>query len=242
MKKKQKIAKRTTIRWGILVLVALGIIVVTVALYMLVFRVDGSTSYCANSITCANNLTGEFEPGKTSMFMGHTVSLPPSLAMIQTPPRRVLGDTTEKKHIYVDLSTQTLTAYEGKNVVMTYPVATGKWNRTPTGDFYIWVKLRYTRMSGGDPADGTYYNLYNVPYTMFFYNDETPKSLGFSVHGAYWHNNFGHPMSHGCVNMRPEDAGKLFEWADPVSSDKITYASQEHPGTMVTITGATPEE
>lgn len=198
-------------------------------------------SYCANSITCIKDLTGDFEPEASSTFMGHKVALPQSLANIQIQ-KRVLGDTTETKHIVVDLSTQQLTAYQGKAVVMAFPVSTGKWNRTPTGDFRIWVKLRYTRMSGGNPADGTYYNLYNVPYTMFYYNADVPKERGFSLHGAYWHNNFGHPMSHGCVNLRPEDAGKLFEWADPVSDEKITYATSEQPGTLVTVLGESPDE
>ena len=211
-----------------------------VALYMLLFRVDG-TAYCANSISCVNDLTGSFQPGKTSTFMGERVALPSSLTNLQKSSR-VLGETTAVKHIYVDLSTQTLTAYEGSNVAMSFPIASGRWHPTPTGDFHIWIKLRYTHMEGGDQADGTYYNLYNVPYTMFFYNDQVPKSAGFSLHGAYWHNNFGHPMSHGCVNIRPEDAGKLFDWADPVTATTTTYATADHPGTLVTITGETPDE
>lgn len=218
---------------GILLLVAVGA-------YAFVSG-NKATSVCANSVSCINDLSGTFEKGKGSTFMGRTVMLPESLTDL-AKPRRVLGDTTVTKHIFVDLSTQMLTAYEGTNVVMSFPVATGRWSPTPTGDFHIWVKLRYTHMEGGNPADGTYYNLYNVPYTMFYYNDEVPKAKGFSLHGAYWHNNFGHPMSHGCVNIRPEDAGKLFDWADPVNTDKITYASTDHPGTLVTITGITAEE
>jgi lipoprotein-anchoring transpeptidase ErfK/SrfK len=52
---------------------------------------------------------------------------------------------------------------------------------------------------------------------MFYSNNEIPQSAGFSIHGAYWHNNFGHPMSHGCVNMKTTDAKKLFEWVDDPS-------------------------
>ena len=198
-------------------------------------------SVCANSVSCINDLSGTFEKNKGSTFMGRTVSLPSSLADL-AKPKRVLGDTTAAKHIFVDLSTQMLTAYEGTSVVLSFPISSGRWHPTPTGDFHIWVKLRYTHMEGGNPADGTYYNLYNVPYTMFFYNDEVPASAGFSLHGAYWHNNFGHPMSHGCVNIRPEDAGKLFDWADPVSTGTTTYATPDHAGTVVTITGVTPDE
>ena len=88
-------------------------------------------------------------------------------------------------------------------------------------------------MSGGSGDD--YYDLPNVPYVMFFSNDEVPASLGFSLHGTYWHNNFGHPMSHGCVNMKTTDVAKLYEWATPVADSNITHATQDNPGTKVTI-------
>ncbi len=222
--------------------VILAIVLIIMAFVSTWLRMHRATAYCANSVSCIRDLTGQFEPGKGGVFMGHQVNLPASLAALREP-RRVLGDTTASKHIFVDLSTQRLTAYEGNAVVMSFPISSGRWHVTPTGDFRIWIKLRYTHMEGGSKADDTYYNLYNVPYTMFFYNDEVPKSAGFSLHGAYWHNNFGHPMSHGCVNIRPEDAGKLFEWADPVSSGgNTTYPTPENPGTLVTITGTTPDE
>ncbi len=76
-----------------------------------------------------------------------------------------------------------------------------------TGLFHVYVKYRYANMTG--PG----YNLPNVPYVMYFYKD-------YGLHGTYWHNNFGHPMSHGCVNFRTEDAGWLYNWASvgtPVS-------------------------
>jgi hypothetical protein len=76
---------------------------------------------------------------------------------------------------------------------------------------------------------------------MFYYNDEVSKGQGYSIHGAYWHNNFGYPMSHGCVNMRPEDAEKIYNWVDPVTDGRITYASEQNPGTIVTVHGKAPE-
>ena len=63
-------------------------------------------------------------------------------------------------------------------------------------------------MSGGSRAAGTYYNVPNVPWVQYFYAD-------YSIHGADWHNDFGRPVSHGCVNMRVEEARWLFEWAEP---------------------------
>lgn len=85
---------------------------------------------------------------------------------------------------------------------------------TPKGDFTPWIKVTLTRMTGGDRRLGTYYDLPNVPNVIFFYNSQYPKSKGYSIHGAYWHNNFGTPMSHGCVNVRPSDMVGLYHWAD----------------------------
>lgn len=112
-----------------------------------------------------------------------------------------------EKWIQVDLSDQKIYMREGDKIVGEFLVSTGKWAPTPTGEFRIWTKLRYTRMSGGSKALGTYYNLPNVPYVMYY-------DRGYGIHGAYWHNNFGNPMSHGCTNMKPEEAGIVFAWAD----------------------------
>lgn len=201
--------------------------------------------FCANAISCIKDLSGEKESATTGTFMGKTVAVPGEsktdvYAFNET--RAVLGETTKKaeKRIYVDLSNQRLYAYEGNNLIYNFPVSTGKWNVTPTGDFRIWVWLRYTRMSGGSKALGTYYNLPNVPYTMFYYNEKISKSAGYSLHGAYWHNNFGQPMSHGCVNMREEDVAKIFYWTNPTAKG-TTYPTTENPGTLVTVYGTTPK-
>ena len=60
---------------------------------------------------------------------------------------------------------------------------------------------------------------------------------GYALHGAYWHNNFGQPMSHGCVNFRPAEAKKLFEWADPIIPEGRTQvtATADNPGTLVVV-------
>ncbi len=107
--------------------------------------------------------------------------------------------------IYVDLSDQTVTAYQGVIPVFQTSTSTGL-PRTPTvtGEFSIYVKYESTRMRGGYGA--SYYDLSNVPHTMYFYQ-------GYGLHGAYWHNNFGTPMSHGCVNLSLPDAELLFNWA-----------------------------
>jgi len=182
-------------------------------------------------------------------FHGRQVT-PPKLAELQ-PDQSVLGVNnlpiidTLNKHIEVDLTKQKVYAYEGERKVFEFPVSTGKWAPTPTGEFTIWTKIRSTLMHGGDPKLGTYYYLPNVPYVMFFYNDEVPKMRGFSLHGTYWHDNFGHPMSHGCINMKSSDAKILYEWAFPQITDPkawSTLASAQNPGTAIVIYGETPKE
>ncbi len=105
------------------------------------------------------------------------------------------------KWIDVNLTRQRLYAYVGTQLVRAFVVSTGvPAYPTVTGTYRIYVKYRYTDMAG--PG----YYLPNVPYTMYFY-------LGYGIHGTYWHNNFGVPMSHGCINMRTDEAGWLFNWA-----------------------------
>lgn len=197
---------------------------------------------CANSISCISDLSGKKEENNEGVFMGQKVVSPEvddSLYAL-SDVSNVLGETSgDYKRIQVDLTNQRLYAFEGTTKIFDFPVSTGKWNKTPTGDFRIWIWLRYTRMSGGNQAAGTYYNLPNVPYTMYYYNDVTPKAWGYSLHGAYWHDNFGNPMSHGCVNMRIEDAGKIFYWTNPLVKN-VAYATAENPGTLITVYGTTP--
>ena len=108
---------------------------------------------------------------------------------------------SDKRWIQIDLSSQRLIAWEGTQPVYAVIVSTGK-RSTPTvsGTFAVKTKLRSTRMTG--PG----YDVSNVPYTMYYYR-------GFAVHGAYWHNRFGTPVSHGCVNVAVNHAKWLFNWA-----------------------------
>lgn len=169
--------------------------------------------------------------GLIFFYQTHPIKAPVALTKAKN---EVMGAKTElNKHIYVDLSAQRLYAYEGNNLVYFFYISSGKWRPTPTGEFKIWIKLRSTRMVGGDKSLGTHYDLPNVPYTMFYYNDHVAKEDGYSLHGAYWHNNFGHPMSHGCINISPTDAEKLFKWAN--------QEDDKDPGTLITIYGISPE-
>ena len=175
-------------------------------------------------------------------------AVPPSIASLQQKSK-VLGDTTssgsEEKRIEVDLTHQKVYAFEGNTKVYEFIISSGKWGRTPTGEFRIWTKVKSQLMKGGDPAIHTYYYLPNVPWVMFFYNDQIPKMRGFSFHGTYWHDNFGYPMSHGCVNMRTSEAKLLYDWASPTVTNEVAWstpATDENPGTRVIIYGEAPTE
>lgn len=113
--------------------------------------------------------------------------------------------------IDVDLTNQAVYAYEGDVVVNSFIVSTGTWlTPTVTGQYHIYVKYRSAKMSG--PG----YYLPNVPYIMYFYK-------GYGLHGTYWHNNFGTPMSHGCVNLRTDEAAWLYEWASVGTLVNVHY-------------------
>ncbi len=185
----------------------------------------------------------DYDPSLSgAVFNNSPISIPTYTANVPLPPK-VLGESTGEKIIYVDLANQRLYAYEGNNLVYNFLVSTGKWGRTPTGTFRIANKFRFIKMSGGSAALHTYYYLPNVPYTMFFGNSQIPASRGFSLHGTYWHNNFGHPMSHGCVNMKTSEAGILYNWADPELPEGKSsgVATKDNPGTPVIIFGTTPK-
>jgi LysM repeat protein len=105
------------------------------------------------------------------------------------------------KWIEVDLSSQRVYARSGNTVVKSFVVSTGTSQYpTVTGRFRVYAKYSSTTMSG--PG----YYLPGVPWTMYYYK-------GYAIHGTYWHNNFGRPMSHGCINMRTGDAAWLYSWA-----------------------------
>ena len=192
------------------------------------------------------SLDGSYNPHETTgEYLGESVDVPSveeTTTLSQAEAEQsVLGVNDEQKRIEVDLTTQRLYAFEGDQKVYDFLISSGKWGRTPTGEFRIWGKFKYAKMSGGQGS--TYYYLPNVPFIMYFANDEIPAYRGFGLHGTYWHDNFGHPMSHGCINMKTEEAEQLFYWAQPTTEDKnYTRASDENPGTRIIIYGKAPLE
>lgn len=108
---------------------------------------------------------------------------------------------SKQRWIEIRLATQRLIAWEGKTPVHAVIVSTGKAaTPTPKGVFEIQTKYRFARMQGDD------YDVPDVPFTMYY-------SGGYAIHGAYWHRQFGTPVSHGCVNVAPDHAEWLFNWA-----------------------------
>ena len=109
------------------------------------------------------------------------------------------------KWVDVNLTTQSMVVYEGQTPVLTSRVSTGL-GRTPTvtGTYRVYLKYRSQTMRG--TILGERYEVPNVPDVMYFFS-------GYALHGAYWHNNFGRPMSHGCVNLPLGIAKQLFQWA-----------------------------
>ena len=125
-----------------------------------------------------------------------------------------------EKRIEISLALQTLTAFEGDRIMLRTPISSGVRNtgaaglptETPTGSFNINSKLPAKYMGDNRLTDtlGDRY-LPGVPWTTFF------AEGGYAIHGAYWHNNFGAPMSRGCVNVRPHEAQWLYRWMTPLA-------------------------
>ncbi len=111
-----------------------------------------------------------------------------------------IRQVSQPRWIEIDLSEQRLRAWEGKKLVYSYRISGGKRSTpTPIGRFRINSKYRTHRMRGRG------YNIPDVPYAMYFYR-------GYAIHGAYWHNRFGTPVSHGCVNLPVKQARRLYNW------------------------------
>ncbi len=143
-----------------------------------------------------------------------------------------ISPDVEDKHIVVKVrwGEQMLSCYEGNSEVYFCRVSTGKaTGATPLSavaspGFPIWRKLHSLHMSGGTNEEG--WDLPGIGWTSLFHGE------GVAIHSTYWHNNFGEPMSHGCVNVCPEDAKWIFRWTHP----QVPFDTGDND---VTITGET---
>jgi lipoprotein-anchoring transpeptidase ErfK/SrfK len=136
------------------------------------------------------------------IYVGQVLEVPGASTSVTTETdRKTESRGSGARWIDINLSEQSLTAYEGDTPVFGTPVSTGiKGHRTPEGEFAIEWMMEWDDMSG----DGYY--LPDVPYVMYFADY-------LAIHGTYWHNNFGYPMSHGCVNLPTSAARWLYNWA-----------------------------
>lgn len=148
-----------------------------------------------------------------TIFSGQVLTIPNPTA---TPPADYSAPAPTNvvdngKMILVELSKQTITAYENGAAVKSVIVSTGLPG-TPTvqGDYYIYSKLPSQTMYG--PG----YYLPGVPWVMYFYQ-------GYAIHGTYWHNNFGQPMSHGCVNLPSDEAQWFYDFAPMGTLVRVVY-------------------
>ncbi len=185
-----------------------------------------------------SDLSGEFDPTDNFAFFESKKLEVPALAFDNSITQdNVLGATVEEKWIDVDLSEQRLRAWEGETLFLETPISSGlPWWPTPQGEFRIWIKLRATKMEGGE--GDYYYYLPNVPWVMFFENEKIPGWRGFGLHGTYWHDDFGTPRSHGCVNLPNEVAEKLYYWVGPNfenSKSSVARSNDNNQGTRIVI-------
>ena len=118
--------------------------------------------------------------------------------------------STSTKLIIVDRSDQKMYAYDDEELFMMATTSTGlDLTPTPRGTFTIFKKMPSRYMQGPLPnISDDYYDLPGVPWTMYF------TEAGAAIHGAYWHNKFGTQHSHGCVNLEPDTAQVIYNWAE----------------------------
>jgi hypothetical protein len=141
-----------------------------------------------------------------------------------------------ERWIDVDLETQIVTAYEGRAPVFATLVSTGVGREssetaTPKGVHRVWAKLASTDMTNLENEEALrYYAMQEVPWVLFF-------RKGYGLHGAFWHGSFGRVRSHGCVNLTPVDARRLFDWAGPhlPAGWTAVLPTDYDPGTLVRV-------
>ena len=154
------------------------------------------------------------------------------------PPEELSGISPdvpdEDKSIVVSLPEQLLVAYEGNRPVFVADISSGvgkgkrSWASTPVGSFTTFFKRPAGHMSGGDGVS-SYYDLPGVPWTSYLDRN------GISIHGTYWHNDYGKPHSHGCINLTSEHAKWIFRWTTPTVPTGKRFIYKPGTGTQVTV-------
>lgn len=133
------------------------------------------------------------------------------------------------KRIEIDIKNQMLTCFEGENAVFSTATASGlSGHVTPRGKYRVLYKRPTDYMIGGSGDD--YYNLPGVPFPTYF------TWSGIAIHGTYWHNDYGRPKSHGCVNVTTDAAQWVFRWTDPtVPYSEYDLDAKPNEGTQIIV-------
>jgi lipoprotein-anchoring transpeptidase ErfK/SrfK len=154
------------------------------------FNVDINEIVRLNNIEDANLL-----------YPGQTLIIPAAGVWVPTEKDAPIAPLAVGKAIVVSIGNQRIYAYENGRLVHSALMSSGRpGHETVSGDYKIYVKYVKDRMVGPD------YDIPDVPWTMYFYK-------GYGIHGAYWHDNFGRVMSHGCVNLETNEAKWFFDFA-----------------------------
>ncbi len=139
------------------------------------------------------------------------------------------GIPENEKHIEVYLDSQLLMAFEGHQLVYVARAATGKKGfETPTGHFHTFHKRPTAHMTGGYDE----YSMFDLPAIPW---DSYITESGVAIHGTYWHNDFGTPHSHGCVNLAPQDAFWIYRWTLPTVPEGERFLYVPGKGTEVWV-------
>lgn len=209
----------------------LSLAILTVIFACLVGIFSSSTVVMASPAENFKTPTAEETPGRGNMPLPNDSAPVPPLSRAYMGAPLVIFDSdhdttlleTEERWIDIDLSEQILIAFEGTRPVRHFVISSGLPDTpTVTGTFRIRAKVRSQTMSG--PG----YSLPNVEWVQYFFQD-------YALHGSYWHNNFGNPMSRGCINLTNEDAKWLFDWAGPEWNGDMWMHVPSGEGTLVVV-------
>ncbi len=143
-----------------------------------------------------------------------------------------LSPTVTEKRILIDTTRETITALENDRSVFSTRISSGisfgegKDFRTPLGEYQIYRKRPSRHMAAGDGAADDSYDLPGIPWVSYF-------NGGIALHGTYWHNDYGHPWSHGCINLLAQDAKWFYRWSIPTVGPGEDLA--ENAGTRITV-------
>jgi lipoprotein-anchoring transpeptidase ErfK/SrfK len=164
---------------------------------------------------------------KKSFYVpSHNMRLIPDEELTQLSPEV----PEEEKLIHVDIDTQMVTAFEGEKMVLSVRCASGeRGTDTPKGEWRTYHKGPSIHMTNFGDAVANIYNLPGVPWCSFF------TGSGHAFHGTYWHNDYGHPRSNGCVNLPSSDSKWLYRWTSPIVPANVDYLHLPGQGTRVII-------